>query len=92
MKNYFQSTIYVLCLFAALFALHVALISYENPFDIYENPLVWVIIVGVVLMVVLKEVLNVVSIEKSERLELEKQIIRTESQSLDNIYLLIDLI
>lgn len=79
MKNYFQSTLYVLCLFAALIALHFALISYENPFDIYENPLVWVIIVGVVTMVILKEILNVVSIEKTERLELEKQGIDPES-------------
>lgn len=79
MKNYFQSTIYVLCLFAALFALHIALISYENPFDIYENPLVWVIIVGVVTMVILKEILNVVSIEKAQKLEMEKQGIDPET-------------
>ena len=39
MKKYFQSIAYITCLFAALYALHVALISYENPFDIYEKPI-----------------------------------------------------
>jgi cytochrome c oxidase cbb3-type subunit 3 len=73
MKKYFQSTAYVICLFAALYALHVAMVSYENPFDIYENPLVVVILVGIVIMVVMKELLNIVSIEKAEQLEYEKQ-------------------
>ena len=73
MKKYFQSTAYIICLFAALYALHVAMTSYENPFDFYENPLVVIILVGVFVMVVMKEVLSVFSLEKSERLELEKQ-------------------
>ena len=73
MKKYFQSTAYILCLFAALYALHVAIVSYENPFDVYENPLVVTILVGIIIMVVMKELLNIVSIEKAEKLELEKQ-------------------
>lgn len=73
MKKYFQSIAYVLCLFAALYALHLALVSYENPFDFYENPLVVLILIGVILMVVMKEVVNIFSLEKSEKLELEKQ-------------------
>ena len=73
MKKYFQSAAYVLSLFIALYALHIALISYENPFDIYENPLVWVILIGIVITVILKEVLNIVALEKAEKLELEKQ-------------------
>jgi cytochrome c oxidase cbb3-type subunit 3 len=73
MKKYVQSTAYILSLFIALYALHVAIVSYENPFDIYENPLVWIILVGIVFMVVVKEVLNIVSLEKTEQLEYEKQ-------------------
>lgn len=73
MKKYVQSIAYVLSLFAALYALHIAIVSYENPFNIYENPLVWVILIGVICMVVMKEILNVVSLEKTEQLEYEKQ-------------------
>lgn len=73
MKKYVQSIAYVICLFAALYALHLALVSYENPFDFYENPLVVLILIGVILMVVMKEALNILSLEKSEKLELEKQ-------------------
>jgi cytochrome c oxidase cbb3-type subunit 3 len=73
MKKYIQSTAYILSLFIALYALHVALVSYENPFDIYENPLVWIILIGIIFMVVIKEVLNVVALEKAEKLEYEKQ-------------------
>ncbi|QMU65747.1 MAG: c-type cytochrome [Flavobacteriaceae bacterium] len=73
MKKYFQSIAYTLCLFAALYALYIALASYENPFDIYENPLVWIIIIAIVVMIIMKEILNVVTLEKVEQLELEKQ-------------------
>jgi cytochrome c oxidase cbb3-type subunit 3 len=73
MKKYFQSTAYILSLFAALYALHAAIVYYENPFDIYENPLVWILVLGIVIMVILKEVLDVVALRKNEDLELEKQ-------------------
>jgi cytochrome c oxidase cbb3-type subunit 3 len=73
MKKYIQSTAYIICLFAALYALHLAIISYENPFNLYENPLVWIILIGIILMVVMKEIFNIVSLEKTENLELEKK-------------------
>ena len=73
MKKYFQSTAYILSLFAALYALHAAVTYYEEPFNLYENPLVWILVIGIVLMVVLKEVLDIISLEKTEKLELEKQ-------------------
>ena len=73
MKKYVQSTAYILSLFIALYALHVAIVSYENPFDIYENPLVWIILIGIVFMVVIKEILNVVALEKAEQLQYEKE-------------------
>jgi len=73
MKKYVQSTAYILSLFIALYALHVAIVSYENPFDIYENPLVWIILIGIIFMVVIKEILNVVALEKTEQLQHEKE-------------------
>ncbi len=73
MKKYLQSFVYVLFLVITFVALSTAFIYYEKPFDIYENPLVWLALIGFVLVVVLKEVLNVVAQKKAEDLELEKQ-------------------
>jgi len=73
MKKYVQSFIYVVFLVVTFIGLATAFIYYENPFDIYENPLVWIALVGFVMVVVLKEVLNVVSLKRTEDLELEKQ-------------------
>ena len=43
--------------------------SYKNPFDLYENPLVWIALIGLVLVVVLKELLIIVSTSKLEKFE-----------------------
>lgn len=73
MKKYIQSLAYIIFLIVAFIGLTTAFVSYENPFDIYENPLVWTALIAFVLVVILKETLNLVSQQKTEDLELEKQ-------------------
>lgn len=73
MKKYIQSLAYIVFLVVSFIGLTTAFISYENPFDIYENPLVWTALIFFVLVVVLKEILNIVSLQNSEDLELEKK-------------------
>ena len=46
--------------------------SYQNPFDIYENPLVWLALIGFILVVVLKEVVNQMAISRARELQNEK--------------------
>ena len=69
MKKYIQSLAYIIFLILAFIGLTTAFMSYENPFDIYENPLVWTALICFVLVVVLKELLNIVSLQKAEDLE-----------------------
>lgn len=73
MKKYLQSFAYVAFLIATFIGLSTAFVSYEKPFDIYENPLVWIALIAFVLVIILKEVLNIVALKKAEDLELEKQ-------------------
>lgn len=73
MKNYIRSIGYILFLVLTFIGLTQAFVSYENPFDLYENPLVWIALIAFVLVVILKEVLNLVSLEQAEKLKLEKE-------------------
>ncbi|MFD2568183.1 cbb3-type cytochrome c oxidase N-terminal domain-containing protein [Pseudotenacibaculum haliotis] len=79
MKKYFQSIAYVVSVFAAMYGLHIAITTYEKPFDIYENPLVWIILIALILMVLLRELVNIVALERVEKLELEKEGIDPET-------------
>ena len=36
-----------------------------TPFDIYENPLVWLALIGFVLVVALKEIVNIIAINNA---------------------------
>lgn len=73
MKNYFQSVGYILFLVLTFVGLTQAFVSYENPLDIYENPLVWIALISFVFVVVLKELLNLVSLQQAEKLKMEKE-------------------
>ncbi|MEQ6123351.1 cbb3-type cytochrome c oxidase N-terminal domain-containing protein [Pseudotenacibaculum sp. MALMAid0570] len=73
MKKYIQSVFYIAFLIVTFIGLTTAFVAYENPFDIYENPLVWIALISFALVVILKEVLNVVALKRAEDLELEKQ-------------------
>ncbi|WP_425659498.1 cbb3-type cytochrome c oxidase N-terminal domain-containing protein [Tenacibaculum ascidiaceicola] len=78
MKKYFQSIVYIIFVAVTFFAIVTAIKSYENPFSLYEHPLVWIAIVGLVTVVVLKEALNIVSQQKAEQLQMEKDGIQPE--------------
>jgi cytochrome c oxidase cbb3-type subunit III len=73
MKKYFQSIVYIIFVAVTFFAIATAIKSYENPFSLYEHPLVWIAIVGLVTVVVLKEALNIVAQQKAEQLQMEKE-------------------
>ena len=72
MKKYIQSTGYVLFVLITFFALAKSFMSYQNPFDIYENPLVWLALIGFILVVILKEVVNQMAISRASELQNEK--------------------
>ncbi|CAM1366103.1 Cytochrome c oxidase cbb3-type subunit 3 [Tenacibaculum sediminilitoris] len=82
MKKYFQSIAYIIFVAVTFFAIATAIKSYENPFSLYENPLVWIAIIALVTVVILKEALNVVAQQKAEQLQFEKEGIKPEE--IDN--------
>lgn len=82
MKKYIQSTGYVLFVIITFFALAKSFMSYQNPFDIYENPLVWIALIGFVAVVVLKEIVNFMAIKKATELQNEKLGIEPQPENL----------
>lgn len=72
MKRYIQSTVYVIFVIVTFLALAKSFMVYKNPFDLYENPLVWLALIGFVLVIVLKEIVNVMAINKAKALQDEK--------------------
>ena len=82
MKNKIQSIGYVLFVIVTFFALAKAFTSYQNPLDIYENPLVWLALIGFVAVVVLKEIVNFMAIKRATDLQNEKEGIIPEDPNL----------
>ncbi|MCF2876299.1 MULTISPECIES: cbb3-type cytochrome c oxidase N-terminal domain-containing protein [unclassified Tenacibaculum] len=78
MKKYFQSAAYITFIGFTLFALMTAIKSYENPFSLYENPLVWIAIVALILVILMKELVNIVAQQKAEQLQMEKDGVNPE--------------
>ena len=78
MKKYFQSIVYIIFVAVTFFAIATAIKSYQNPFSLYEHPLVWIAIVGLITVVVLKEALNIVAQQRAEQLQMEKDGIKPE--------------
>lgn len=78
MKKYFQSIAYITFIAVTLFAIMTAIQSYENPFSLYENPLVWIAIVALILVILMKELLNIVAQQKAETLQMEKDGVNPE--------------
>ena len=72
MKRYIQSTVYVIFVIVTFLALAKSFMVYKNPFDLYENPLVWLALIGFVMVIVLKEIVNVMAINKAKELQNEK--------------------
>jgi len=73
MKKYFQSTVYVIFVIVTFLALAKSFMVYKNPFDVYENPLVWLALIGFVIVIVLKEVVNVMAINRAKTLQNERE-------------------
>ena len=82
MKNKIQSIGYVLFVIITFLALAKAFTSYQNPLDIYENPLVWLALIGFVAVVVLKEIVNFMAIKRATDLQNEKEGIIPEDPNL----------
>lgn len=82
MKKYFQSIAYIVFIAVTLYAIVTAITSYQNPFSLYENPLVWIAIVALALVILLKEMVNIVAQNKAETLQFEKDGINPEE--IDN--------
>ncbi|WP_272150251.1 cbb3-type cytochrome c oxidase N-terminal domain-containing protein [Tenacibaculum aiptasiae] len=78
MKKYFQSAAYITFIGITFFALMIAIKSYENPFSLYENPLVWIAIVALILVILMKELVNIVAQQKAEQLQMEKDGVNPE--------------
>lgn len=65
MKKYAQSIVYVISLLTAWYVMRLMAASEENPFSIYENPLMWVLFIGTLLIILMKEVLTLTAMSKS---------------------------
>ncbi|WP_299006785.1 cbb3-type cytochrome c oxidase N-terminal domain-containing protein [uncultured Tenacibaculum sp.] len=78
MKKYFQSIVYIIFVAVTFFAIATAIKSYQNPFSLYEHPLVWIAIVGLITVVVLKEALNIIAQQRAEQLQMEKDGVKPE--------------
>jgi len=79
MKQYFQSTVYLVFVTVTIIVLLKAFTTYENPLSLYENPLVWLALIGLILVVVLKEIVTVLAVKKATALQNEKWGIVTET-------------
>ncbi|WBX73116.1 c-type cytochrome [Tenacibaculum pacificus] len=79
-KNYtrVQSAISFLFTFLTPFALATAISSYANPFNILENPLVWLGIIAFGLVILAKELLTIIGVKKIEEVEMIKAGINPE--------------
>ena len=68
MKKYIQSIVSFLFVFSMPFILAKAFMAYKDPFSLYENPIVWFVIIGFGLVVLLKEVLAATVVNKANEL------------------------
>jgi len=78
MKKYLQSFGYIGFVVITFIGLTKAFTTYADPFDIYENPLVWLALIGFVLVVVMKEMVNLIAQKKAEELQREKDGVEAE--------------
>lgn len=68
MKKYIQSIVSFLFVFSMPFILAAAFKAYKDPFNFLENPIVWYITIGFVLVVLLKEILSNTVVNKANEL------------------------
>lgn len=82
MKKYFQSSAYIIFVIVTFLALAKAFTVYENPFDLYENPLVWIALIAFIMVIVMKELVNIVAQSVAEKLRMENEGI--DPSTIDN--------
>lgn len=82
MKKKIQSTVYILFVLVTFFALVKAFTAYQNPFDFFENPLVWFALIGFISVLILKEVVSYMATTKATALQNEKDGIIPEDPNL----------
>ncbi|MDC1162208.1 cbb3-type cytochrome c oxidase N-terminal domain-containing protein [Tenacibaculum sp.] len=68
MKKYIQSIVSFLFVFSMPFILAKAFMAYKDPFSLYENPIVWFVIIGFGLVVLFKEILAATVVNKANDL------------------------
>lgn len=73
MKRTFQSITYIAFVGISFWALIKAITTYQNPFSLYENPLVWILIVALALVILVKEYFNRIVQQIAEELKMEKE-------------------
>lgn len=73
MKRTFQSIAYLAFVFVSFWALIKAITSYENPFSLYENPLVWILLLFLLLVIIVKEYFSFTMHKMVEELKNEKE-------------------
>lgn len=73
MKKTFQSLGYVVFVGVSFWVLIKAITSYANPFSLYENPLVWILLVALAMVILLKEYLSYTTRKIAEELKNEKE-------------------
>lgn len=82
MKKYIQSTVYILFVLITFFTLVKSFTAYKNPLDIYENPLVWLALIGFISVIVLKEVVSTMATSRAKELQNEKDGVLPEAPNL----------
>lgn len=76
---------YVAFLLVSIGALITAIKVYKNPFSLYENPLVWILLITLVLVVVVKEYFNYTIQKVAQDLQMEKDGIIPEEEEKKSI-------
>lgn len=73
MKKNIQSIGYVAFLLISIGTLIKAIVTYKNPFSLYENPLVTILLVALIFVVIVKEYFNITIQRLLEDLQNEKE-------------------
>ena len=62
--KHLQSIFYILVLFTSLYLLRITLELNQYTLSLYENPLGWVLFIGIVIVVLVREVVTLTALEK----------------------------
>ena len=63
--KHLQSIFYILVLFTSVYLLRITLELNQYTLSLYENPLGWVLFIGIVIVVLVGEVVTLTALEKA---------------------------